>query len=207
MRRRAEPELGPMPATLAPRCSSLALPSHGRDPSPASCRGGPLKGKARSNQRGPPPQLPSARSQISGRSPSWARASLKRLALASAWLPYPPGWLARGPPPSGAALEVVDLRARWAVRCGADGWLATGGARPAKDEIIAVMLAIPAAVAPGTKRQTARPLDFLQKRPPLFLDSNIHRPYLFAFLSPPKDRVVDHGLVHVFSRGLSARRI
>ena len=43
-------------------------------------------------------------------------------------------------------MEVVDLRARWTVRCGADGWLATGGPRPAKAKVIAVTLAIPAAV-------------------------------------------------------------
>jgi hypothetical protein len=75
------------------RCSSLAFPSHGRwmeaDGGSLCCLFavvGHKRAKTAATKRGPPQQLPSARSQISGRNPSGARAALKRLALASAWL-------------------------------------------------------------------------------------------------------------------------
>ena len=62
-------------------------------------------------------------------------------------------------------MEVVDLRARWAVRCGADGWLGTGGPRPAKDEIIAVTFAIPAAMGVWDEMANRPPTALFAKAP------------------------------------------
>ena len=110
-----------LPACVA-RCSSLPFPSlpTGHDgrwmdadgiPLSLPCRGGPQKGKPAAPRVGPPPRLPSVRSQMNGRAASRARAALKRLALASAWLP-PPGWRA-GPARAG---------------CGVGGLLTSGAA-------------------------------------------------------------------------------
>jgi hypothetical protein len=63
--------------------------------------------------------------------------------------------------------------------------------------------------APGTgrRRQTARQPHVLQKRPPSFLDSNFHRPYLGVFLSISEGwhRGSRPGSL-LFPGGLSARR-
>jgi hypothetical protein len=131
-----------MPATPA----ALPFPSHGRW---MDADGIPLlplpwwatKGEspqAAATSAGPLPPLPSVRSRISGRGASRARAALKRLALASAWLP-PRGWRAGPAAPGGcAALEglLTSGGRRGAARCGADGSNATGGPRPAKAELL-----------------------------------------------------------------------
>lgn len=169
MRRRAEPELGPMPATLA----ALPLPSLPTGggwtrTGSLSCLSPwwPTKGQSPQQPAWAAPAAPVRPITDQRPEPTRARAALKRLALASAWLPYTRAGCRAGPARSRAALEVVDLWARWAVRCGADGWLATGGPRPAKAKLLRRrLLAIPAAVGAWDETANRPPTATFAKAP------------------------------------------
>lgn len=221
VRRRAEPELGPMPATLA----ALPLPSlptgggwrRTGDPSAASLpwtRGGPQKGKDRSDQAWAAPAAPvrpiTNQRPKPIRGPRRSKAARAGVRLANR--PPPGGWLARGPRarvrrwrlltrvlggPSDAGRTAVaprEVRVRRKGNYCVDVRIASQSQRRR---------------APGTgrRRQTARQPHVLQKRPPSFLDSNFHRPYLGVFLSISEGwhRGSRPGSL-LFPGGLSARR-
>lgn len=215
VRRRAEPELGPMPATLA----ALPLPSlptgggwrRTGDPSAASLpwtRGGPQKGKDRSDQAWAAPAAPvrpiTNQRPKPIRGPRRSKAARAGVRLANR--PPPGGWLARGPRarvrrwrlltrvlggPSDARRTAVALREVRVRRKGnycVDVRIAShrnpsGGGRLGGDG-----------------------------KPPAnhtFCKSTLYRFWIptstgliwVSFYPSPKDGIVDHGLVHCFPPG------
>jgi hypothetical protein len=178
------------------------------------CRGGPQKGKDRSDQAWAAPAAPvrpiTNQRPKPIRGPRRSKAARAGVRLANR--PPPGGWLARGPRarvrrwrlltrvlggPSDAGRTAVaprEVRVRRKGNYCVDVRIASQSQRRR---------------APGTgrRRQTARQPHVLQKRPPSFLDSNFHRPYLGVFLSISEGwhRGSRPGSL-LFPGGLSARR-